>query len=98
MDVLSNPSSKVMPTKLAIADSKSHVQQSDRGLPIGAKNDFASVDAARGLAAGMVLIHHLSVFFPAAFVTLLGRDTVAAQALNFISDLNTEAVMLFFVV
>jgi peptidoglycan/LPS O-acetylase OafA/YrhL len=74
------------------------VQQSARGLPIGAKNGFASVDAARGLAAGMVLIHHLTVFFPGACATLLGRDTIAAQALNFISNSNTEAVMLFFVI
>jgi peptidoglycan/LPS O-acetylase OafA/YrhL len=98
MDVLRNQSSKLMPSKSAIVETKPYVQLSSRGLPIGAKNEFASVDAARGLAAGMVLIHHLTVFFPGACVSLLGRDTIAAQTINFISDLNTEAVMLFFVV
>ncbi len=73
-------------------------QKSVSGLTIESKNEFAAVDAARGLAAGIVLIHHLTAFFPGAFETVLGRDTPAAHALSFLSDLNTEAVMLFFVV
>jgi peptidoglycan/LPS O-acetylase OafA/YrhL len=95
MDVLNNPG----PTPItAIVESKSYVQQSGVDLPIVGQNKFASVDAARGLAAGMVLIHHVTIFFPGACATLVGRDTIAAQALHFISDLNTEAVMLFFVI
>jgi peptidoglycan/LPS O-acetylase OafA/YrhL len=45
-----------------------------------------------------VFLHHLTVFFPVAFATLLGSDTLAAQVLKFVADLNTEAVMLFFVI
>ncbi len=74
------------------------MQQANTSFSVQSKNAFASVDAARGLAAGLVLVHHLTVFFPGAIETLLGRDTFAAQGLNFLSDLNTEAVMLFFVI
>jgi len=55
------------------------------------------VDAARGLAAGLVLIHHLDVFFPIALTGLLG-NSFALSLLNALSSLNSEAVMLFFVI
>lgn len=60
-------------------------------------NRFRSLDAARGLAAVLVLIHHLDVYFPVAWEHILG-DTVGLRALKFLSSLNSEAVMLFFVI
>jgi peptidoglycan/LPS O-acetylase OafA/YrhL len=56
------------------------------------------VDAARGLAAGIVFFHHLTVFFPAAFRALVGNATFAARAVEWISERNAAAVMLFFIV
>jgi peptidoglycan/LPS O-acetylase OafA/YrhL len=85
-----------MSSNATVEEPDLQVQQA--GLPIVERHEFAAVDAARGLAAGLVLIHHLTVFFPTAFVALLGRDTFAARGLALLSNLNTEAVMLFFVV
>jgi peptidoglycan/LPS O-acetylase OafA/YrhL len=68
------------------------------GFPYAATNTFASVDAARGLAASIVLIHHLTVFFPSAITKLFGQGTTAARSIELLSALNTEAVMLFFVI
>jgi peptidoglycan/LPS O-acetylase OafA/YrhL len=62
------------------------------------ENLFAPVDAARGVAASLVLFHHLTVFFPTAFIELFGRDTLAARGIELLSDLNTEAVMMFFII
>jgi peptidoglycan/LPS O-acetylase OafA/YrhL len=59
---------------------------------------FAAVDAARGLAAGVVFFHHLTVFFPIAFERLVGKATYGERAVVWISDRNSAAVMLFFVV
>jgi peptidoglycan/LPS O-acetylase OafA/YrhL len=55
------------------------------------------VDAARGLAAGFVLIHHLDVFFPVTLAGLLG-NSIGFKLLKAVSSLNSEAVMLFFVI
>jgi peptidoglycan/LPS O-acetylase OafA/YrhL len=95
---LINPSSLPTQPISTFDEATSHVPLSVSGVKIESKNGFAAVDAARGLAAGIVFIHHLTVFFPGAFETILGRNTLLAQALNFLSNLNTEAVMLFFVV
>gem|GEM_PF-1111646 len=92
------PSSALIASHSTVTEPKSLVHQPSQDLAIESKNAFASVDAARGVAASLVLIHHLTVFFPGAFKTLLGHNTLAAQALNVLSDLNTEAVMLFFVI
>ncbi|MBO6658983.1 MAG: acyltransferase [Pseudomonadales bacterium] len=56
------------------------------------------VDALRGLAASMVLFHHLFVRFNDTFEPLRHWAPLVHQLLQSISDLNLEAVLLFFVV
>jgi peptidoglycan/LPS O-acetylase OafA/YrhL len=55
------------------------------------------VDAARGLAAGLVFVHHLDVLFPSGFMNLLG-NSVCTTVLKALSARNSDAVMLFFVI
>jgi peptidoglycan/LPS O-acetylase OafA/YrhL len=98
MDVLRKSGSTLTKSISTVESPKLRAEQLAESFPMEAKHVFASVDAARGLAASIVFIHHLTVFFPVAFATLLGRDTLAAQVLKFVADLNTEAVMLFFVI
>jgi peptidoglycan/LPS O-acetylase OafA/YrhL len=98
MDALSEPQPGFTLPNVRVEKAELQMQQTGEGLPVAQKHEFIAVDAARGLAAGIVLIHHLTVFFPDAFTTLLGYDTLAARGLGLLSDLNTEAVMLFFVV
>jgi peptidoglycan/LPS O-acetylase OafA/YrhL len=57
-----------------------------------------AIDAARGVAAGVVFVHHLDVFYPRAFESLLGDRTIGHWLLEFVSELNVEAVMLFFII
>ena len=58
----------------------------------------AAIDAARGLAASLVLIHHLDVLYPGAISGLLGEATIARKLVRGLSDMNPDAVMLFFVI
>jgi peptidoglycan/LPS O-acetylase OafA/YrhL len=57
-----------------------------------------ALDAARGLAASVVFIHHLDVLYPKALEGLLGRGTWGYWSLKLLSDFNVEAVMLFFII
>jgi peptidoglycan/LPS O-acetylase OafA/YrhL len=57
-----------------------------------------AVDAARGLAASVVVIHHLDKLYPKVFELLLGRDTIPYSLLRFVADHNAEAVLLFFII
>ena len=73
------------------------------GTSINSRRYFAEarlpvVDAARGLAASVVVIHHLDKLYPEVFESLLGRDTMAYSLLRVVADHNVEAVLLFFII
>ena len=55
------------------------------------------IDALRGVAATIVLIHHITTQFPAATSGTMISAPISAM-LVWIGDLNSEAVMLFFVI
>jgi peptidoglycan/LPS O-acetylase OafA/YrhL len=54
------------------------------------------MDAGRGLAALLVLEHHVMVYFGERVADVLGRDTIALRSLQFLSGLNGAAVQFFF--
>lgn len=51
------------------------------------------LDSMRGLAASVVLFHHVYTRFPALFE---GNAALVQQVLSFISELNVQAVLFFF--
>ncbi|MGQ0456056.1 MAG: acyltransferase family protein [Hyphomicrobium sp.] len=57
-----------------------------------------AVDAVRGLAAAIVLVHHVEVLMPQSTSALASVTNIGHSILKTISDLNTVAVMLFFLV
>lgn len=56
------------------------------------------VDALRGLAAIMVLVHHLDILFPKALGGYPGTMSITYKLIAEISRLNVEAVLLFFII
>jgi peptidoglycan/LPS O-acetylase OafA/YrhL len=55
------------------------------------------VDALRGLAAMTVLLHHTTTLFPRVYAELANVYPAGYAAAAFVSKLNFEAVLLFFV-
>jgi len=56
------------------------------------------VDALRALAASVVLVHHLDVVFPSGLARSVGTTTIMHALVDQISQLNVQAVLLFFVI
>lgn len=56
-----------------------------------------ALDALRGTAALVVLLHHACTMFPRSLARLESASTALAAAIAFVSRRNTEAVLLFFV-
>jgi peptidoglycan/LPS O-acetylase OafA/YrhL len=66
------------------------------GAPAKADNRILILDSLRGVAAMIVVYHHVFVFHYDRFEETLGKGTAALRAAAFVSELNHEAVMFFF--
>lgn len=64
----------------------------------GALSRIHTVDALRGLAASIVVFHHVFIIFPSPFQVLHHDHEWLYTVANFISNLNVEAVILFFII
>ncbi len=62
--------------------------------PVGSR--YIYLDAGRGLAALVVLWHHVTVFYGKALERLFADYAVLIKASALVSELNVEAVMFFF--
>jgi len=62
MDVLRKSGSTLTGSISTVESPKLRVEQMAESFPVEAKHVFASVDAARGLAASIVFIHQFAAF------------------------------------
>lgn len=60
------------------------------------KTRIKIIDASRGIAAIIVLVHHFMTFYVDDIKSV--TSTTVVKILSFISDLNTEAVLFFFII
>lgn len=60
-------------------------------------NRIDLLDSCRGVAAMVVVIHHIHVLFPDTIRTISGFSELTGNLIIFISGLNKEAVLFFFI-
>lgn len=66
-------------------------------MGVSQTNRLVFLDSLRGLAASIVVFHHVFVFHLKWFANTIGEDSFLFRLSAFISDLNHDAVLFFFV-